>query len=233
MIVAPLIGQYFWDENYRTNITQIITTNTLNMPNNVIRAWDISKGAGNLIAYIVDDNTGNNTYIAYIACDGSKIYAYDNWNSFNNFTSVEKIDLTYLDTSYVTNMQGWFGSCKNLKEIIGLENFNTSNVTNMMQMFAYCDKLENLDLRNFKTDKLTSTDLMFFNCSNLETLRLNTYSLENLTSYENMFNGITSGINIYVPDVETAKFIYDRLNDASRTGTIYYGTEDNWAEYIA
>ena len=160
------------------------------------------------------------------------MYAYEKWRFFSHFENAEKIDLTYLDTTYVSNMGECFGACYNLKEIIGLNNFNTSNVTSMFQMFAYCYQLEYLDLSNFNTDKLEDTRLMFHDC-NLKTLKLSTFLLDKLTSYENMFSEITSGINIYVPDIETAKFIYDRLNDVSRTGTIYYGTEDNWTEYIA
>ena len=225
-------GKYFWNEEYRLNISQIITINTIEIPENIIKAWDLSNGTGNLISYIVNDNTGNNSYILYIACNGGKMYAYENWRLFTHFENAEKIDLTYLDTTYVSNMGECFGACYNLKEIIGLNNFNTSNVTSMFQMFAYCYQLEYLDLSNFNTDKLEDTRLMFHDC-NLKTLKLSTFLLDKLTSYENMFSEITSGINIYVPDIETAKFIYDRLNDVSRTGTIYYGTEDNWTEYIA
>ncbi len=226
-------GQYFWWYEYRDNITQIITTNTLTMPDNVIRAWDISNGSGNLIAYIVDDNTGNNTYIAYIACNGEKIYAYDYWRLFKNFKKTEKIDLTYLDTSNVSTMEEWFCNCYKLNEIIGLENFDTTNVTTFGQMFAYCYELENLNLSNFKTDKLTDVSIMFYSCSSLKELKLNLFKIDNIVNYDNMFFSITSGISIYVADEETAQFIYTRITEAVKTGTIYYGTEDNWTEYIA
>lgn len=224
-------GGYFWNENYRLNISQIITINKIEMPENIIHAWDLSNGSGNIISYIVNDNTSNNSYILYIACNGEKMYAYDYWRLFSHFENVEKIDLTYLDTTYVSNMGNWFNSCYKLKEIIGLNNFDTANVSSMFQMFAYCYQLEYLDLSNFNTDKLEETKLMFYSC-NLKTLKLNTFLLDKLTSYEDMFGEITSGINIYAKDKETAKFIYARLNDAHRTGTIYYGTEDNWTEYI-
>lgn len=226
-------GQYFWNKNYRFNISQIITINTIEMPENIIHAWDLSNGSGNLISYIVDDNTGNNSYILYIACNGEKMYAYDYWRLFSHFENVEKIDLTYLDTTYVSDMSEWFDSCYKLKEIIGLNNFDTSNVTNMSQMFAYCYQLEYLDLSSFKTNNLTNTKAMFYASSNLKELKFNLLEIDSIVSYEGTFTGVASGIIIYVPNVKTANFVFDRLSEYAQNGIIYYGIEDNWTEYIA
>ena len=226
-------GQYFWNENYRLNISQIVTINTIEMPENIIHAWDLSNGSGNLISYIVDDNTGNNSYILYIACNGGKMYAYDYWRLFSHFENVEKIDLTYLDTRYVSNMGDWFNSCYKLKEIIGLNNFDTSNVTSMLQMFAYCYKLEYLDLSSFKTNNLTNTEGMFYSSSNLKELKFNLLEIDSIMDYESMLANVASGIIIYVPNVKTANFVFDRLSEYAQNGIIYYGIEDNWTEYIA
>ncbi len=226
-------GQYFWNENYRLNISQIVTINTIEMPENIIHAWDLSNGSGNLISYIVDDNTGNNSYILYIASNGEKMYAYDYWRLFSHFENLEKIDLTYLDTRYVSNMGDWFNSCYKLKEIIGLNNFDTSNVTSMLQMFAYCYELEYLDLSGFKTNNLTNTEGMFYSSSNLKELKFNLLEIDSIMDYESMLANVASGIIIYVPNVKTADFVFDRLSEYAQNGIIYYGSEDNWTEYIA
>ena len=100
-------------------------------------------------------------------------------------------------------------------------------------MFAYCYELEYLDLSGFKTNNLTNTEGMFYSSSNLKELKFNLLEIDSIMDYESMLANVASGIIIYVPNVKTADFVFDRLSEYAQNGIIYYGSEDNWTEYIA
>ena len=160
--------------------------------------------------------------------DGSTKTMYDMWiggengvlqtgtnasGMFAYLTNVEKLDLSKLDTSYITNMSRMFYNSSGLKSI-NLSNFNTSNVTNMNYMFSECNNLLSLDLSNFDTSKVTAmvgmfqndTNLssinfgsdfntekvttmyaMFMNCINLKELDLSNFNTSNVTNMQSMF----------------------------------------------
>ena len=116
--------------------------------------------------------------------DGSTKTMYDMWiggengvlqtgtnasGMFAYLTNVEKLDLSKLDTSYITNMSRMFYNSSGLKSI-NLSNFNTSNVTSMNYMFSECNNLLSLDLSNFDTSKVTAMVGMFQNDTNLSSI---------------------------------------------------------------
>ena len=116
--------------------------------------------------------------------DGSTKTMYDMWiggengvlqtgtnasGMFAYLTNVEKLDLSKLDTSYITNMSRMFYMSSGLKSI-DLSNFNTSNVTSMNYMFSECNNLLSLDLSNFDTSKVTAMVGMFQNDTNLSSI---------------------------------------------------------------
>ena len=116
--------------------------------------------------------------------DGSTKTMYDMWiggengvlqtgtnasGMFAYLTNVEKLDLSKLDTSYITNMSRMFYNSSGLKSI-NLSNFNTSNVTSMNYMFSECNNLLSLDLSNFDTSKVTAMMGMFQNDTNLSSI---------------------------------------------------------------
>src|SRR5574337_360910 len=95
---------------------------------------------------------------------------------FRKLTSLTEFEnLTYLDTSEVTNMTGMFYDCYDLKQL-DLSNFNTSNVTSMERMFFYCTNLESLDLSKFDTKNVTDMTGLFFNCDKLKTLDISGFN---------------------------------------------------------
>ena len=65
------------------------------------------------------------------------------------------LDLSKLDTSFVTNMSSMFYDCKGLISL-DLSNFNTSNVTNMGSMFYNCSNLAVIKASK-KTWKISSS----------------------------------------------------------------------------
>ena len=138
--------------------------------------------------------------------DGSTKTMYDMWiggengvlqtgtnasGMFAYLTNVEKLDLSKLDTSYITNMSRMFYNSSGLKSI-DLSNFNTSNVTSMASMFDGCSNILNLDLSNFDTSKVTNMNSMFYDCSNLESLDLSNFNTSKVTSMRKMFSDASS-----------------------------------------
>ena len=135
--------------------------------------------------------------------DGSTKTMYDMWiggengvlqtgtnasGMFAYLTNVEKLDLSKLDTSYITNMSRMFYNSSGLKSI-NLSNFNTSNVTIMNYMFSECNNLLSLDLSNFDTSKVTAMAGMFQNDTNLSSINFGSdFDTEKVTTMIAMFS---------------------------------------------
>ena len=151
--------------------------------------------------------------------DGSTKTMYDMWiggengvlqtgtnasGMFAYLTNIEKLDLSKLDTTYITNMSKMFYMSSGLKSI-DLSNFNTSNVTNMNGMFWGCSSLASLDLTNFDTSKVTSLSNMFQNCTNLKTLNISSFKTPALLYIAGMFNGCKSLIKLDLSNFDTSK----------------------------
>ena len=81
----------------------------------------------------------------------------------------------------------WFGSCKKLKNIEGIEFLNTEKVKDMRGMFFECICLENLDLSKFDTKNVTNMRNMFYNCQKLKILDLSSFETDMVTNMESMF----------------------------------------------
>ena len=140
--------------------------------------------------------------------DGSTKTMYDMWiggengvlqtgtnasGMFAYLTNIEKLDLSKLDTSYITNMSRMFYNSSGLKTI-DLSNFNTSNVTNMNGMFWGCSNLTSLDLKTFNTSKVTDMNNMFAECSNITELDLSNFDTSNVTSMGNPYSYAYGGM---------------------------------------
>ena len=145
---------------------------------------------------------------------------------FYDFENVESIDLTYLDTSHVTNMDSMFGlghgtlrQDSQLTTIIFGDYWDTSQVTDISFMFTGCSSFSSLNLSSFDMSQVTDMNFMFGSCYSLTSLDMRNATF-NATSYSYMFSGITSGINIIVKDATAKTWIETRLSDVSRTGTV-------------
>ena len=162
--------------------------------------------------------------------DGSTKTMYDMWiggengvlqtgtnasGMFAYLTNIEKLDLSKLDTSYITNMSKMFYMSSGLKSI-DLSNFNTSNVTNMNGMFWGCSSLASLDLKTFNTSKVTDMNNMFAECSNITELDLSNFDTSNVLymgnpysySYGGMFRNCKSLKKLNVSSFNTSKVKY-------------------------
>ena len=116
-----------------------------------------------------------------------KILLTDCSYMFYKCNNLITIDLSSLDTNFVTNMKSMFYECINL-ENINLSNFVTKNVENMEEMFAFCSKLETIDLSSFDTKHVSNMQWMFYGCQKLgNKLDLSSFRCDEFTSTGGMF----------------------------------------------
>ena len=233
----------FYQEKYRTKISSIVTKQDKIVPETAIESWDISgNNNGTTVAYIEDDEKGTGTYKLTLCGDKTVVAPEDSTKLFSGFTSLETLDLTYLDTSKVTNMERMFEGCSNLTSIdvsnfdtskvidmtgmfnkcsnlknLDVSNFDTSNVTTMRTMFQLCSSLTELDLSNFDTSKVIDMAYMFNSCYKLQTLNMSQANFSKVTSYKYMFWSTNGTINVIVKDNTAHDFIRARLNDNNLT----------------
>ena len=88
------------------------------------------------------------------------------------------------NTTGVTNMDGMFYTCDNLKSV---PLFDTSSCTSMWSMFYCCFNLKSVPL--FDTSSCTSMWSMFEYCDNLKSVPL--FDTSSCTNMSSMFNGCT------------------------------------------
>ena len=128
-------NDYHSDE-YREKITSIEFSNNKNIPSEAVQSWDVSERQdGSVMAWIVDDTETEGYYKLYIGGDGGVTANPNSSTLFSSLKSVKTIDLSNLDTSYVTDMNYMFDGMGHLENITFGEKFDTSKVTDMHGMF--------------------------------------------------------------------------------------------------
>ena len=113
---------------------------------------------------------------------------------FYGCTKLIELDISSFDTSNVTNMGAMFYDCSALPTL-DVSNFDTSNVTTMRSMFSNCNKVTTLDVSNFNTSKVTDMGYIFHQCNKLTSLDLSNFNTSNVTNMDYMFyycNWLTS-----------------------------------------
>ncbi len=105
---------------------------------------------------------------------------------FYFFESLESVDLRYLDTSEVTNMDSMFFDCHSLTSI-DVSGFDTSKVINMNYMFRGCTRLKHLDVSGFDTSHVKYMSYMFANCTKLTNIDISRFDTSRLSSMDCMF----------------------------------------------
>ena len=124
---------------------------------------------------------------------GTKEYELNRGTNFPAWCDLHKSEITKVvfapsfAEARPTTCAYWFGSCKKLKNIEGIEFLNTEEVKNMGGMFYECICLENLDLSKFDTKKVTNMRNMFYNCQKLKALDLSSFETDMVTNMESMF----------------------------------------------
>ncbi len=221
-----------WIPLDRNNKVETLTIKaTKEVPENVIRSWDVSEGnKGTIMAYILDENN-NGMYEVYIGGNGGVLAPPDSGNLFYDFTeatsinglenldtsnvtrmgymfancyNLTELDLSHFDTSNVTNMNGMFNNCYKLMAL-DIGNFDTSNVTSMAVMFTECEVLNNLDVSHFDTGQVTNMYTMFYGCGNLTTLNISSFDTTNVTDMRGMFGNCYKLMALDISNFDTSK----------------------------
>lgn len=151
--------------------------------------------------------------------------AHRAWNDRAYFEKV-KFDPSIANWSGPTDCEQWFDTFKG-ETIEGLEYLNTSNVTNMQGMFANCPNIKTLDLSNFNTAKVTDMSSMFYGDSKLTTIKLsNNFKVNNVTTMWEMFSGckflntIENLPSVFSPDQLTT--VADMFSGCGLVSTQYF-----------
>jgi surface protein len=82
-----------------------------------------------------------------------------------------------------------FQNCSALKTL-DVSKLNTSSVTHMEGLFEDCSSLTSLDLSTFDTSKVTMMDAMFGGCNALTSLDLSSFSFQNDVTVSNMLANV-------------------------------------------
>ena len=123
---------------------------------------------------------------------------------FEEFGVLQQIEnLTYLNTSAVTDMTGMFYMCQML-ESIDLSGFVTSSATSMKEMFFGCFAITSLDVSGFQTGNVTDMNGMFAGCVALASLDISNFDMQSVTDMGYMFSGCLSLVTFEAAGLNTA-----------------------------
>ena len=123
------------------------------------------------------------------------------------------IDVTQLNTSGITDMNGMFMECRKLVSL-DLSTWDTSNVTNMGSMFNTCVYMHDIDLSNFDTSNVTNMGWMFDFCGTYDyssSFDVSSFDTSKVTNMETMFmstNMVTGYENWDVSNVRNMRGLF-------------------------
>ena len=123
---------------------------------------------------------------------------------FYNCKKLQSLDVSNFNTAKVENIRYMFDGCEKLQSL-NVSNFNTAKVKDMSGMFSKCYKLQSLNVSNFNTAKVEYMKSMFFSCYNLQSLDLSNFNTENVTTMEDMFYNCGNLQSLDLSNFNTAK----------------------------
>ena len=187
----------------RSSINSITIASDNIVPTTAIGSIDVSKNKDGTVMMWWFNSSTSNMYDVFIGSESGITSAYNCYKMFSWLTNLKTIDLTYLDTSTVSDMSYMFFKTSSI-ETLDLTSLNTSNVTNMKAMFSGCMQLKNVDVSNFNTLKVTSMIDMFCNCQAIKTLDLSSFNTSKVTNFYYMFNECNSLTEINLSNFDTS-----------------------------
>lgn len=130
-----------------------------------------------------------NTDITFAGVKGTIL---DGYRLFDSATGLVDTDLTYLDTSKMTNMSAMFNLKLRQSQLkkIDTSNWDTSNVTTMRVMFQGCPSLTYIDTSNWDISKVTDMSYMFKGCEHLRLINFESFlnkDFSKVSDTEDMF----------------------------------------------
>ena len=167
-----------------------------------------------LEAIIQKRYNNNNSFIDLTDIDISEL---DNLSSIFCGLKLEVVDISGWDTSNVTAMAYMFSRCKNLKNIIGIENLDVLKLKRANFMLDSCENLVELDLTNWNPKLLQKTRYMFFNCSNLKIIKnIENWQLPNINDVSYMF------YNCAKLDVDLSNWDLTKIKNYLKEGIFHF-----------
>ncbi|MBR6983152.1 MAG: BspA family leucine-rich repeat surface protein [Ruminococcus sp.] len=117
------------------------------------------------------DKYRNDSRVKHITTNGTAVLPEDCNHFFTEFTALEDVDLSTIDSTNVTDIGAMFSDCKNLVTI-DLTGFNTNRVTSMYAAFLNCSKLKTIYVNKYwdasgTPDEGVNSVNMFSGCTSL------------------------------------------------------------------
>ena len=151
----------------------------------------------------------------------------DVWTDF-----VERMDVSELDTSQVTNMNNMFYNCQNLTTL-DLSNFDTTQVKTATSMFEWSTRLTEIIFGEKCTfENATSLHAMFNNCQSVKELDVSSFNTANVTNMASMFQTcpklekITFGENFDTSNVTTMGSMFWNCSGLSSLDISHFDTSN-------
>lgn len=124
---------------------------------------------------------------------------------FRICSELASVDVSGFDTSNVNDMNSLFINCSSLTTVTGLSGFDTSKVTDMSNMFGSCNVLEEADVSGFDTSNVTSMGSMFVSDKALTELDVSGFDTSKVTDMASMFSGCSSVTELDVSKFDTSR----------------------------
>ena len=186
-------GEVFKDN---AEITSVKVTEKISLTNGnrlfmdfmYVREMDLSNlDISNLVADMKNMFTGCSSLESLDLSGWDTSFVTDMRDMFRGCGSLENLDLSGWDTSNVMDMDCMFQECESLTSL-DLSGWDTSRVTHMANMFYHCKSLESLDLSGWDTSRVTYMNFMFFECHSLTSLDLSSWDTSNVEHMDGMFD---------------------------------------------
>lgn len=144
----------------------------------------------NGVPFAIGMNDEYKPLVTKISFDGNVIAQDSTSNFFKNFKNLSEIsNLKNFDTSNTTDMSNMFSGLKALK-VLDLTGLNTSKVTNMQGMFSESN-FESLNLLGLDTSSVITMQSMFSGTT-LNSLNLSKFNVSNVNNMSFMFSNMSN-----------------------------------------
>ena len=217
---------------YTSDLIKSVTIINLletNAPTTYEAMWDASRDEDEAVyAWAVKNQTNSSMYDLYIGGEGTlvltngkrlfadytkceEINGLNKMNStnvtdmsymFSNLASMSTLDVSVVNTSSVTNMEGMFMT--NNLTTLNVSGFDTGKVTNMSKMFKESSNITSLNINGFNTTNANNMSQMFMDCSNITSLNVSAFNTSNVTNMSAMFMGMLKLETLNVTNFNTA-----------------------------
>ena len=151
----------------RDSFESVTTIDNKNVPEGAIDSWDVSaEQNGSVMAWYIDADN-DSKYELYIGQEDGVKANSDSSYAFSSFENAERIDMSNLDTSSVTNMSYMFYNVGRSASTFNLDirGWDTSSVTNMTLLFYYAGYNTTTfnigDISGWDTSSVTNMSNMF------------------------------------------------------------------------